>query len=137
MKVKNVLSALAAAATFVGSATAAEPASFELRLRGYVPVICRASVEANTASIQRGVVDLGALNEFCNSANGYEVWMDYSPHLSGAILMVDGRAVRLAGAHGSVRISVSSHAAMQSRQLALHLRGQRPEGAISFRVVAL
>jgi hypothetical protein len=135
MKMKQVLAAVAAMATLVGNANAMEPASFELRLRGYVPVICRASVEAT--SIQRGVVDLGALNEFCNSANGYEVWVDYSPQLSGAILMVDGRAVRLAGAQSSVKISGSSHAAMQSRQLALHLQGRRPEGSISFRVVAL
>ena len=137
MKMKQVLAAVAATATLVGNANAMEPASFELRLRGYVPVICRASVEATSASIQRGVVDLGALNEFCNSANGYEVWVDYSPQLSGAILMVDGRAVRLAGAQSSVKISGSSHAAMQSRQLALHLQGRRPEGSISFRVVAL
>jgi hypothetical protein len=137
MKVKQVLAAAAAMAMFAGSASAVEPASFELRLRGYVPVICRASVEATSASVRAGVVELGALNEFCNNANGYEVWLDYSPQLSGAVLMVDGRAVRLAGAHSSVRISASSHAAMQSRQLALHLRGQRPEGSISFRVVAL
>jgi hypothetical protein len=137
MKVKQVLAVVAAMATFVGNANAVEPASFELRLRGYVPVICRASVGASVASIERGVVELGTLNEFCNNANGYEVWLDYSPHLSGAILMVDGRAVRLAGAQSSVKISASMHAAMQTRQLALHLQGRRPEGAISFRVVAL
>jgi len=137
MKLKHVLAVVAAMATFVGSANAVEPASFELRLRGYVPVICRASVETSTAVVRGSVVHLGALNEFCNNANGYEVWVDYSPHLSGAILMVDGRAVRLAGAHSSVRISASSHAAMQTRDLALYLRGQRPDGSISFRVVAL
>ena len=137
MRVKQVLAAVAAMATFAGSANAVEPVSYELRLRGYVPVICRASVGASVAAIERGVVALGTLNEFCNNANGYEVWVDYSPQLSGAILMVDGRAVRLAGAQSSVKVSASMHAAMQTRQLALHLQGRRPEGSISFRVVAL
>ncbi|HYD71785.1 MAG TPA: hypothetical protein VEF55_01510 [Candidatus Binatia bacterium] len=137
MRVKQILAAVAAMATFAGSANAVEPVSYELRLRGYVPVICRASVGASVAAIERGVVALGTLNEFCNNANGYEVWVDYSPQLSGAILMVDGRAVRLAGAQSSVKVSASMHAAMQTRQLALHLQGRRPEGSISFRVVAL
>jgi hypothetical protein len=136
MKSKAFVAAALATALSVSGANASQPAGFELRIHGYVPVICRATVETVVSTPRRGVVQLGLLKEFCNSANGYEVWVDYSPQLSGSLLMVDGRAVRLAGSH-SVRISQSSHAAMQSRDLVLNLQGQRPEGSLSFRVVPL
>ena len=135
MMFKSFLAAALASAMAIGSASAAQPASFELRLRGQVPVICRATVETSASQQQRGVIQLGQLKEFCNNATGYEVWVDYSANLSGTTLMVDGQAVRLAGNH-SVRISTSSHAASQSRDLALSLPGNRQaNGSLSFRVV--
>ena len=136
MVVKFVSAAFLATALSVTSAAAAQPASFELRISGYVPVVCRATVETPAAPAQGGVMQLGRLKEFCNNANGYEVWIDYSPQLSGAILMVDGQPVRLAGPH-SVRVSQSGQAGMQTRSLVLNLQGQRPEGSLSFRVVPL
>ena len=136
MKFKSLVAVALAMAFSVGSASAGQPAGFELRLRGHVPVICRATVEASISAPSRGVIQLGRLKEFCNNANGYEVWVDYSPQLSGSLLMVDGQVIRLAGAQ-SVQISQTSHAAIQSRDLVLNLQGQRPNGSLSFRVVPL
>ena len=136
MIVKFVLSALLAAALCVSSAAAAQPASLQLRISGYVPVVCRATVETSAAPAEGGVMQLGRLKEFCNNANGYEVWIDYLPQLAGSILLIDGQAVRLSGAQ-SVRISQSRHAASLSRTLALDLQGQSADGSLSFRVVPL
>ena len=138
MNIKAFLVAACCVALFAGNAAASTPVSnsFELRIQGFVPVICRASVDATLATPQRGLVQLGSLREFCNNASGYQIWIDYSPQLSGSILMVDGRPVRLAGG-GSVLIGQSSHAASQTRALALQLQGLRQQGSISFRMVPL
>ena len=136
MKVKFVFAALVATALSVSSAGAAQPAAFQVRIEGYVPVVCRATVETAAGPAQGGVMQLGRLKEFCNNANGYEVWIDYSPQLAGSVLLVDGHAVRLSGDQ-SVRISQSRHAASLSRDLALDLQGQAADGSLSVRVVPL
>ena len=141
--VKRRFIALAALCTlFAGSASATAPSaltdqsSFTLELRGYVPVICNAQVNAAQVTPQAGQVELGQLSEFCNNANGYEVWIDYSPSLAGASLVVDGQTVNLTDA-GSARISHLDHAAIASHDLALDLPSADTQGNISVRVVTL
>ena len=101
-----------------------------------MPVICRAQVEAQSISVHQGLVPIGTMHEFCNSPGGYEVWADYSPGLAGASLVVDGQTVALS-ASGSTRISYSSHAAIDSHDLALNLPDNEAQGNISVRIVAL
>jgi hypothetical protein len=109
---------------------------FSIGISGIVPVICRASVDATVVTPSVGEVSLGALNEFCNSPGGYEVYADYSPAFAGASLVVDGTRVPLSTS-GTTRVSGSSNAAINARSLALDLPEGVSGGNISFRIVAL
>ena len=122
--------AAVAASTLVSTAATATP-SFTLELTGRVPTICFAEVQLNVART-------GTLGEFCNDANGYEVYAEHSPELAGAMLVVDGVEVALS-ASGPTRVSRSDHADIATRSLELRLPDGRtaPNGALSFRVVAL
>jgi hypothetical protein len=93
-------------------------------IRGFVPVICRASVEART------------LREFCNNPNGYEVWLDHSPTLAGAAMVVDGRRIELSRGNATL-LSRSDHAAVTARNLAMEMPRDGMTGHLSIRVVAL
>jgi len=109
---------------------------YSIGISGIVPVICRTSVDATIVAPNAGEVSLGALNEFCNSPGGYEVYADYSPAFAGASLVVDGARVALSQT-GSTRISASATAAINARSLTLDLPEGVSGGNISFRIVAL
>lgn len=100
---------------------------------GYVPVVCRANVEATQIAPTAGTVSLGMLKEFCNSPGGYRVVADYSPNLANAKLLVDGAEVAL-GEGGSVVVSESDHAAMIDREVELMLVEEGQTGSLSFRI---
>ena len=119
-----------AASALVSTAATATP-SFTLELTGQVPTICYAEVQLNAART-------GTIDEFCNDANGYEVYAEHSPELAGATLVVDGVEVALS-AEGPTRVSRSDHADIATRSLELRLPDGRsaPNGTLSFRVVAL
>jgi hypothetical protein len=119
-----------AASALVSTAAAASP-SFTLELTGQVPTICYADVQLSAART-------GTLDEFCNHANGYEVYAEHSPELAGAMLVVDGVEMALS-AEGQTRVSRSDHADIATRSLELRLPDGRaaPNGTLSFRVVAL
>ena len=120
-----------AASALVSTAAAATPASFTLELTGHVPTICYAQAQLDVAR-------LGTIDEFCNGANGYEVYAEHSPELADAVLVVDGVEVPLS-ASGPTRVSRSDHADIATRSLELRLPDGRaaPNGTLSFRVVAL
>ena len=108
-------------------------AQFTIGVVGYVPVICRANVDANSIVPVAGTTSLGMLKEFCNSPNGYRVVADYSASLAGASLLVDGTAVPLVEG-GSIVVSQSDSAAIADHSLALQLPEQGQTGNISFRI---
>jgi hypothetical protein len=128
--------ALASALVLATPAAAVAPgvnlgsAQFTIGLSGFVPVICRASVDATVVAPSSGTVQLGALNEFCNSPNGYVVVADYSASLGNATLLVDGKAVPLAAA-GNTIVTQSSTAAISTHTLALE---GASAGSLSFRI---
>lgn len=127
------------ATLLAGTAFAADTGNqgaFSLDLEGVVPVICKVSVNATQAPANTGHVDLGTLSEFCNNPGGYQVWVDYSPQLAAATLLVDGQSVPLS-ASGSTLISTSSTAAVAAHDLALDLPEGGAQGSISVRVVTL
>lgn len=107
---------------------------YVLGITGFVPVICRASVDATAVPVTAGEVSLGTLSEFCNSPNGYEIYADHSAALAGGSIMVAGQKVSLSET-GSTRIRMSDHAAIQSNGVSLEV----PEGVataqIAFRIV--
>lgn len=125
-------------------ATAVPAASFEpsvavganqytIDVVGFVPVICRANVEATQVAPNAGTVSLGMLKEFCNSPGGYRVVADYSPNLANAKLLIDGSEIAL-GEGGSVVVSESDHAAIIDRAVELQLAEDGQTGSLSFRI---
>lgn len=77
----------------------------------FLPVICRANVEASMIAPKAGAVSLGTLKEFCNSPGDYRVVADYSPALADAKLVVDGKKIALGVGGGIAPISPKSSAA--------------------------
>lgn len=139
---KTILYALATIAAMSVPVAAAAPqvgiqsGQLSIGISGFVPVICRASVEATLVPTTDGRVSLGKLSEFCNNPNGYAIRADYSPNLAQATLIVDGRNVPL-DETGSTEIVTSSKAAIANRQLELELPSGTEPGTISFRIIPL
>ncbi len=108
-------------------------ASYAIGIVGYVPVICRANVDASAVAPVAGTTSLGLLKEFCNSPSGYRVVADYSPALASAKLIVDGVPVTLE-ASGSTVISQADGAKIADHALALEMPQDGQTGNISFRI---
>ena len=131
-----------ASALAAGSATAAAPGepmqttSYTITVTGFVPVICRAQIDATIVPGASGLTNLGELNEFCNNPNGYQVFVDSSPELANATLLVDGREVTLSG-DAPTLVVASNGPAIESRNLALNLPEGGVSGSLSVRIVAL
>ncbi|SFJ65995.1 hypothetical protein [Caulobacter sp. UNC279MFTsu5.1] len=127
-----------AAMAFLGlaSSAVAAPNTYELRLEGHVPVICRVDLQASGASADHAT-DLGRMTEFCNSAAGYDVWLSHAQGLSGAAVYVDGQKIPLS-ASGQTLISHSSTAASRSHALRLDPGADAGRvGDLSLRISAL
>lgn len=139
MRAYHVFAALAASSAIALPAAAVSPgvdvgaSRFTIGIQGFVPVICRANLDAAIVTPTTGTTQLGALKEFCNAPNGYRVVADYSPSLAGAKLYVDGNVVQL-GSDGATEVSRSDVAAIGSHSLALELPQGVQDGAISFRI---
>lgn len=127
-----------AAVAFLGlaSSAVAAPSSYELRLQGHVPVICRVDLQASNASADQAT-DLGKMTEFCNSAAGYDVWLSHAQGLNDAAVYVDGQKIRLS-ASGQTLISHSATAASRSHSLRLDPGADAGQvGDLSLRITAL
>lgn len=139
MKVTKLALAVAGLCATVAPANGFQPSvaaggsQYTIGVVGFVPVICRANVEATVISPKAGTVSLGTLKEFCNSPSGYRVVADYSANLASAKLVVDGAEIAL-GDSGSVVVSESQEAAITDRALELQLPSDGQTGAISFRI---
>ncbi|HZV84128.1 MAG TPA: hypothetical protein VFF48_03995 [Brevundimonas sp.] len=131
-----VLSTVLAGAATSGQPLSASGAGYTFRIQGFVPVICRATVQGATYAPQAGRIDLGTLDEFCNSPTGYQVWAEHSTSLADAKLVVDGREVSLSRS-GKTLISHSGRAATHKRPLALELADRGATGSLSIRVKTL
>lgn len=112
---------------------AAGGSQYTIGVVGYVPVVCRANVEATVIKPKAGAIPLGLLKEFCNSPSGYRVVADFSPALANATLVVDGKKIDL-GSAGSVVVSESDRAAITDRTLELQMPQDGQTGALSFRI---
>ena len=138
-RLSKIAAAVAVSATLVAFAPVANAqagtSGYRIGVEGYVPVICRVSVDAAPAS-NSGTTSLGELKEFCNNARGYQVVADYSPVLAGASLVVDGVEIPLNGS-GSVTVSQSDKAATASRKVEIKLAGSAQPGNLSFRIQPL
>ena len=133
--VLGLLCATALATTAAGAADldngGSARASFEVT--GFVPVTCRANLDATVVPVTSGEVALGKLNEFCNSPAGYDVFVESSPELADAMLIVDGREVPLS-ATGSTLVASADGPAIVSREIRLTGAGS-DGGSLNFRVM--
>lgn len=137
MKKLSIAVVAAAAALTAPAANSTTPYSVEgnytFKIEGFVPVICRATVNSSNVSPQDGAVQLGIMSEFCNNASGYEVWAEHSDSLAGSTLVVDGREIQLSDS-GTTLVSQSGSAAVANRQLALNLADGVSSGSLSIRI---
>lgn len=131
--VAAALTATIAPANSFAPAVAVGAQQFTIGVVGYVPVICRANVDASVIAPVAGTVSLGTLKEFCNSPSGYRVVADYSSALVGSKLLIDGIETQLSES-GSVVISESDQANIASRAVALELAKDGQTGSLSFRI---
>lgn len=127
--------ALTGGPAFAAEGDASPTASFTITIVGHVPVICRASLDVSVVPSQAGPTSLGELQEFCNNANGYQIFVDSSPELANATLVVGGREIVLSG-NGSTLVSSSSGPAITSSDVVLE-GANGASGQLSFRIVAL
>ena len=128
--------ALTAPATGALQGVTTDSGDIRIGISGYVPVICRTSLEAQTVTPVDGRAALGALREFCNNPNGYAIQADYSPALAGGALIVDGVSIPLEES-GTVEITRSSQAGIAKRSVELELPENVEAGALSFRIQPL
>lgn len=141
MRAYHIIAALAASSAVALPADAIAPgvavgaSQFTIGIQGFVPVICRANLDASVIAPTSGVTQLGSLREFCNAPNGYRVVADYSPALASAKLFVDGKLVQLQK-DGATEISRSNRAAIDMHTLALEMPKGVQSGALSFRIEA-
>lgn len=139
MKLTKTALALAGICATIAPAGAFAPsvdvgsAQYAIGIVGYVPVICRANVDASSVAPVAGTTSLGMLKEFCNSPTGYRVIADHSPALAQAKLIVDGTAIPLE-ASGSTVVSQSDSAAIADHTLAIELPQDGQVGNISIRI---
>jgi hypothetical protein len=130
------MAALAVPATSAVPVVGVEAGRFSLGISGFVPVICRASVDSTMVAPSEGQVSLGSLREFCNSPNGYAIYADHSASLAKAKIIVDGKKVPLSNS-GSTEITKSNRAGIATRNLELDLPKGVDGGSVSFRIVPL
>ncbi|WP_423603653.1 hypothetical protein [Sphingomonas sp. MS122] len=141
--IKTGALAAAALSSFVAvNASAINPAldvasgRYTLGITGFVPVICRASVDATSVPVAAGEVSLGTLSEFCNSPNGYEIYADHSDALAKGSLIIGGQKVQLSQ-QGSTRIRKTNRAGIANNGVTLEVPKGVTSAQISFRIVPL
>jgi len=108
--------------------------SYTLNITGTVPTVCYAEFTGTPAGDGEGSFDLGTLAEFCNSAGGYQVWLDTASGLTGTVL-VDGARIPLSPT-GATLIHSSNRAARNSVHVYLDMPQTRID-KLSVRIVPL
>lgn len=132
------LSLLALSAPAVGARPGLDAGTGDVQIgiSGYVPVICRTTVEGGQFTVRDGQVSLGSMREFCNNPSGYAIHADFSSNLATGALVVGGKRIPL-DASGSVQIVKSDQAGITTRPIDLELPKDAQSGSISFRIQPL
>jgi hypothetical protein len=110
--------------------------SYGVELRGFVPVSCHITGHSAIVDVTNATADLGNVREFCNNAAGYELYLDYAPHMAGAVVLIDGESVAL-DSDGTASLAAEAGPAFRSRSVQIDLTGVEDASdlAISFRIV--
>ena len=111
--------------------------TYQISMKGFVPIVCRVSIDDSVKATGDNIIDLGQMNEFCNNANGYRIFVDHASDASGAALIIDGQRVELS-AQGSTVIYQSNTAAKRSHRISLDVTQHKgPIGSLWFRIQPL
>lgn len=117
MKRTVFLLSLVTALTHTPALADSEHKSRSIKLQGFVPVVCHANYQPAIHVQDDGVINLGFVQEFCNSSRGYRVVVEYAPTASPGAIIVDGQEIELNGSGQMVLAEVSGPAIL-SRALA-------------------
>jgi len=113
---------------------AANQESAQFRLSGIVRTVCRLEFSGFGTPQGQGLIDFGAFTQLCNARSGYRVTMQHPANMTGAVLMIDGRAVPLSSGTETV-IADENHAAFRTSNAQLDVRGVAvPLTNLSFRI---
>ena len=120
----------------IPSVAGADPGnnSHSLTLGGYVPLVCRADYKPAISFRPDGIVDLGSVQEFCNSGNGYQVIVEYTPTGAPGSLILNGDEIPL-DQSGSTVVAEVNGPAILTRNIA-YRPGAEPISAIRVRLQA-
>jgi hypothetical protein len=128
------ISALLLSASIAQPLGAANQESAQFRLSGIVHTICRLEFSGYGTPQDEGLIDFGAFTQLCNARSGYRVTMQHPANMTGAVLMIDGRAVPLSNGTETV-IADENHAAFRTSNAQLDVRGVTvPLTNLSFRI---
>jgi hypothetical protein len=127
---RRLLAALILICTPLAPASAATEV---IRIHAYVPLICRADFQARPAE-RGGLIELGSINEFCNSGSGYQVIAEYPAAADPGALVVDGQTVRLDGS-GRALLATMNGPRLVTQSLA-YLPGTTPIATIHIQLLA-
>jgi hypothetical protein len=127
---KRIFAALFMAGLCCASAQAATESS--ISIHGTVPVICHADF-LSAPVVQDGQVQLGTLQEFCNSGYGYQIVADYPSTDDPGMLVIDGQRVILNGS-GHAVLAVMDGPRLISQTLA-YVPGKSPITAIRIQLL--
>jgi|WetSurMetagenome_2_1015567.scaffolds.fasta_scaffold635916_2 hypothetical protein len=110
------------------------PAATEssISIHGIVPLICRVDFLPASA-VQDGQVQLGTLQEFCNSGYGYQVVADYPSTDDPGMLVIDGQRVTLSGSGHAVLAVMDGPRAIN--QTLAYVPGKSPITAIRIQLL--
>lgn len=101
----RLLAPAALACACIPGGAALGQARSSVALAARVPIVCDAQADPGGP---------GVLREFCNSGQGYDVFLDHAPLGEGASAIVDGERIALRGA-GPTRISSAAAAGVRTR----------------------
>lgn len=131
------LAMLVASASPAFASTGGNPATSTFRIQGFVPVICRVTVNNVAGPMDsQGVVSLGVAQEFCNAPRGYRVIIQHTHDLEGAAVISNGVRIPLS-ASGETVVTDSVHADIRQVPLAIDV-GEDPSRlqSLSIRIEA-
>jgi hypothetical protein len=120
----------------VGLISAFDQASQTVSVRAEVPLSCRVSLQGGNGEFNgAGVAVLGSTNEFCNSANGYQIFARAEGNVDGARIIVDGRTYALASG-AEFAVVNSSGPAVTSRSIGYDAGDTDGGGRLTLRILA-
>jgi hypothetical protein len=120
----------------VGLVSAFDSASQSVSVRAEVPLSCRVSLQGGTGEFNTtGVAALGSTSEFCNSANGYQIFARAEGNVDGARIIVDNRSFPLA-AGTEFAVVNSNGPAVTSRTIGYDAGNTDGGGRLTLRIQA-